>query len=525
MISAAAWHGGRSSPALGLRSRPIDGSLLEVFLQLGLALLGLRFLGGLGRRPLALLGQGALGWIVREPPVRGARVSSVGGRVVVVVIIGRRGRRHLVGVLVLLDGRAAEEPGDGAFVRALASTRGELGLLALAHRARRAELVQRPRQVRRHEHRVVGRRTHCRRLLRRRLIVVRRRRVLLDRNARSRRRRRRRTTTGLPGRLVPATLIEAALQSLVDRGVRVERVVGVRDEVEQRAQRHGLEPLVGAAVLTEKNCHVLAIRSQELERARVVVFDGLRDVDDDDLAAAPQQIVLREVGVDEFCARVHDAHRAADLPVRRAELRPAELGVFEPRRRPAVVADELHDQHVSLHQKRPRRAHGRRLEAPIVPQLLLGPEPDHLARVAPVRIPAPKPVLALDVTLPVAEHEDRRLVHLDREVLLCRRRGETVGRSRQVMPAACEVDVGFFPRREAAVDAVEDAGREELEEDEARARVHDLLRGRAVVAARVPRVARRGLLGAVGIVPRGVRDARRRVEAPRETTPLLGRTA
>ena len=60
----------------------------------------------------------------------------------------------------------------------------------------------------------------------------------------------------------------------------------------------------------------------------MVFFDGLGDVDDVDLAAVVEEVVLAQIGVDEAADFEHAADEEEELGVEALELVLVDLGVF-----------------------------------------------------------------------------------------------------------------------------------------------------------------------------------------------------
>ena len=133
----------------------------------------------------------------------------------------------------------------------------------------------------------------------------------------------------------------------------------------------------------------------------------------------------------------------------------------------AVTTDEAHEQHVLAQHVNVGARDLSQRQPPVVAHLLFRPHADHLPRVG-LAIAVAEAELAGDVAIAIAEDENRRFVDLDGEF--------GAGRPK------CVVHVGLLASRDAAVDALERAGVDKLEEQQARAWVEDLVDCGAFVA-------------------------------------------
>ncbi len=206
------------------------------------------------------------------------------------------------------------------------------------------------------------------------------------------------------------------------------RIRRIRDEFEEFAMRHA----GGHAARFEEGVDVDDVAAQKVHRVRVVVLDGLRHVDENDLAVEDKEIELRQIAVDEAADLEHSSHSDNDLVVALFEGGLRQTHVLETRRGPALRADELHCEDVLAQQKHARARHAAVVEAVEVAALLLGPRAHHLAGIA--LAVALEAVLAGDVLFPVLEDEDRRLVDLEGDR---RRRLERMLRWRRRRSCCC----------------------------------------------------------------------------------------
>jgi hypothetical protein len=158
----------------------------------------------------------------------------------------------------------------------------------------------------------------------------------------------------------------------------------------------------GDLLLFEEVSDVGAVLAEKVERMRVVVLDRLGHVDDVHVALVVQHVELAEVGVHQFARVVQLPHEFDHLSVHLAVLAAAQLHVLQLGRRPAVRAEELHQQHVAPQKQGARRTHAARLQAHQVPHLLLGPRAHHFAGVA-AAVAVPESKLAAHVFVTVLQ--------------------------------------------------------------------------------------------------------------------------
>lgn len=227
------------------------------------------------------------------------------------------------------------------------------------------------------------------------------------------------------------------------------------------------------SLLVEEVVDVLDVPLQEGQGLRVVSFHRLRHIDHVYLIVEVEQVVLTEVSVDELALLVQQPHDSQHLQVYAGELLLGLLDLSELWRRDAVLADEVHHQHIGLDQQG-HRAGDDALDAVQVSQLLLSPHLHHLPGVGRA-VAAPEPELALHVALPVLEHQDRSLVDLDRVLLLA---------FLTVLDRV--VDIGLLAGGEAAIDLAKGVVVDELLEDEDCLGVQHLLDGSPLYLVLVP---------------------------------------
>mmetsp|Transcript_999 Transcript_999/g.1855 ORF Transcript_999/g.1855 Transcript_999/m.1855 type:complete len:321 (-) Transcript_999:275-1237(-) len=240
----------------------------------------------------------------------------------------------------------------------------------------------------------------------------------------------------------------------------------VRDQVEELFEGGNRDTQL-AKVLE----HVVGVGAEEVEGVRVVVLDGLRHVDEVDAALVVQHVVFGEVAVDEAGLVEHVAHHTAALDEAALSVLAAQLCILQPRRRPAILAEERHDKHVAAQRHRLWTPNTNVVQPDEVLHLLLGPQADHLARVV-LRVAAAEAEVAGDVLVAVLEHQDGRLVHLD---------GILGPRARHPV-----VHIRLFAGADRAVDVVDGAAMQHFEDNHARAWIHHLLHSRPIRAVSVP---------------------------------------
>jgi len=206
------------------------------------------------------------------------------------------------------------------------------------------------------------------------------------------------------------------------------------------------------ALSREERGHVLAVAVEELPAVRVVGRDRLPQIEDVQLVVVDDDVVLREVAVDESDA-IQPPHVLADHFE-------GGLGVLdghlaESPAAPAVPTEELHCEDVSLDGDRIGDADAGRLCALEIRELLARPRDDHLLLVR-------ADPLEAGVTVEILPHRPEvggvDPVDLDRDILLV---------------AAREIDVRLFSCRERATERADVAVLHELVERAERGVVED----------------------------------------------------
>lgn len=113
----------------------------------------------------------------------------------------------------------------------------------------------------------------------------------------------------------------------------------------------------------------------------MVALDALRYVNDIDPIVVPQEIIFRQIAVDEATALEHVSHDAHCLDIGLAHSFFGERCIFEPGRRPSVGAEEFHDEYVRFEKYGFGTGDSCTVEAAVVSHFFLSPDFYHFARV------------------------------------------------------------------------------------------------------------------------------------------------
>ena len=267
---------------------------------------------------------------------------------------------------------------------------------------------------------------------------------------------------------------------------------GAGDELEQLAGGHDVE----SAGLAEVVVDVGAVLPEEVEGRGMVALHALADVDDVDLPAVPEEVVLGQVPVDQLAPLEHPAHDGDGLHVRLAEPPLAEVGVADAGAGPSVPSQKFHNEDVALEEDRPGTADAGRVDAAVVAQFLFGPRLDHLAGIG-LAISLPPPMLSGHVLVAILEDQDGRLEDLDGKFVhglqysgcvwvLLGRGSLYLGRHGPPMFAGLGVvHVGLLARRQTSVNLIDKGGADQFEQNQPSARIQNLLGSGPIVPSGV----------------------------------------
>mmetsp|Transcript_17909 Transcript_17909/g.53816 ORF Transcript_17909/g.53816 Transcript_17909/m.53816 type:complete len:323 (-) Transcript_17909:474-1442(-) len=238
--------------------------------------------------------------------------------------------------------------------------------------------------------------------------------------------------------------------------------VGIGHKVEDLTRREHRE----LEAFLEELGDVLQILAKEDQRIRVIVFHTLTHIDKVHFTLVPQEVVLREIAMNQTAILKENSGVEQTLMVGRDEFAVREVRILETRCSVAVVTNELHHEHMFAQKDRLRRGNACLANASQVAALLLGPQCYHLSRVVLI-VSSSIPPFTGDVSLTILEDQDTGLVDLDG----CLLHLELTTARTQISV----VHIGLLTGAHATVDLVDVITIQQTKEDHTSAWVQDLL--------------------------------------------------